>query len=210
MSYRLVIFDFDGTLVDSYPWMLNVMDDLARRYRLPRLEKEELARLRTMEVRQILEEYKIPLWKMFVIGTHLKKLMSSQIDQICLVSGMREVIEALVQQGVQLAVVTSNASENVRLALGPETIPHFFSVMGGVAMFGKKKKFQSLLRQTGIPAAQALSIGDEVRDLKSARAAKIPFGAVTWGYTDLSMLQAHAPEEVFDSPEQILEAVSRG
>jgi phosphoglycolate phosphatase len=82
----------------------------------------------------------------------------------------------------------------------------FDFIESGVSMFGKKSKFQKILKKSGIPASQVLSVGDEVRDLRSAHAAKIPFGAVTWGYTDQRTLQAHAPDVLFSHPDQILEA----
>lgn len=207
MKYNLVIFDFDGTLADLFPWFLTVFEDLAKRYKLPRLENADLENLRTFDVHQILKEYHIPLWKVVIIGNHLKKLMTSQISKICLVSGMEAVIERLAKEGVKLAVVTSNAEQNVRQVLGSRNLAYFAAIESGVSIFGKKNKFQKILKKTGIPASQALSIGDEVRDLKSSRAAKIPFGAVTWGYTDLATLQAHSPEEVFTQPDQILDAV---
>ena len=206
MKYRLVIFDFDGTVADSYPWFLSIIEDLARRYRLPHLEQADLERLRSLDARQILKEYHIPLWKVVLIGNHLKKLMASQIDNIRLVSGMQTVIETLGREGVKLALVTSNAEANVRRVLGPRNLALFDFIESGVSMFGKKSKFQKILKKSGIPASQALSVGDEVRDLKSAQAAKIPFGAVTWGYTDQRTLQAHAPDALFSHPDQILEA----
>ena len=134
--------------------------------------------------------------------------MDSQIDQIGLVSGMQAVIETLVEQNIKLAVVTSNAEKNVRRVLGPQTAAHFEVIESGVSFFGKKKKFEKILKKTGVHASNALSIGDEVRDLKSSRAAQISFGAVAWGYTDLKILQSHSPDEVFNHPHQILEAVS--
>jgi phosphoglycolate phosphatase len=208
MKYKLVIFDFDGTLADSYPWFLTVFEDLAKRYKLPRLEQADLENLRTFDIHQILKEYHIPLWKVVIIGNHLKKLMTSQIGKINLVGGMEPVIERLGEEGVRLAVVTSNAEKNVRHVLGSRNLAYFDIIESGVSIFGKKSKFQKILKKTGIPASQALSIGDEVRDLKSSRAAKIPFGAVTWGYTNLITLQAHSPEEMFTQPDQILEAVN--
>jgi len=207
MKYQLVIFDFDGTLADSYPWFLSVFQDLAQRYRLPRMGPTDLEKLRSFDVRQILKEYHIPLWKGILIGNHLKKLMTSQIGEIRLVTGMQSVIERLGTAGVKLAVVTSNAEKNVRYVLGPGCLAYIDWIESGVSLFGKERKFQQILRKTGIPAGRTLSIGDEVRDLHSSRAANIPFGAVTWGYTDRQILQAHAPEALFEHPEQILEAV---
>ena len=45
--YRLVIFDFDGTLADSFPWVLRAMDDVADRFKFRRVREGELEELRT-------------------------------------------------------------------------------------------------------------------------------------------------------------------
>lgn len=207
MNYKLVIFDFDGTLADSYTWFLSVYQDLSRRFQLPVIEEAELKRLRTLDVHQIMKEYRIPFWKLLLMGRHLTKLMSSQIDQICLVDGMQPVIDSLGQNGVKMAIITSNAEKNVRRVLGPDNMAHFEFLESGVSMFGKKKKIHKILRQTGIAASDTLSIGDEVRDLKSAHEAQVDFGAVGWGTTDLETLQRHSPKQVFNHPAQILEAL---
>jgi phosphoglycolate phosphatase len=209
MRYDLVIFDFDGTLADSYPWFLSIFEELAHRYHLPDISHEDLEDLRKLDVHQILKEYKIPIWKMILIGNHLKKLMNSQIERVNMVDGMRSVVQELSGQGVKLAIVTSNAERNVRRVLGTETMAYFDAIASEVSMFGKKGKFQAIQKSSGVPASRTLSIGDEIRDLKSSRAAKIPFGAVNWGYTDVSLLLTHAPEEVFYHPGQILETVTQ-
>ena len=46
MTYKLVIFDFDGTLADSFPWALQVMDDVADRYRLRRINRADIDAIR--------------------------------------------------------------------------------------------------------------------------------------------------------------------
>lgn len=207
MNYRLVIFDFDGTLADSYPWFLSVFNDLAERYQLPHLDRAELEELRRRDALQLMKEYKIPLWKVMVIGEHLQKLMTSQIDRVCLVDGMQNVIDTLSQNGVMLAVVSSNAEKNVRQVLGAVNAAKIVDFECGVSLFGKKAKFMKILKRVGAAANEAISIGDEVRDMKSSRQAKIPFGAVAWGYTHLDTLLAYTPDTVFRRPEEILNAV---
>jgi phosphoglycolate phosphatase len=73
----------------------------------------------------------------------------------------------------------------------------------GASLFGKGPKLRAVLRSSGIPAAEAICIGDEIRDLEAAREAGLAFGAVTWGYTQPASLRAHGPEEVFESFEEI-------
>lgn len=204
MNYKLVIFDFDGTLADSFPWFQSVFEELAAKYGLPPMDQGSLEKLRTLDIHQILKEYKIPPWKLLLIGNHLKKLMSEQIDRISMVSGMQSVVDELHARGVKLAIVTSNAGRNVRRVLGPQLMERFDYVESGVSMFGKKGKFQKIIKKAGVLPRETLCIGDEVRDLESSRASQIPFGAVSWGYTDVKTLQRFAPDEVFEHPAQIL------
>jgi len=208
MKYQLVIFDFDGTLADSYPWFLSVYNTLAERFHLPSMQPAELEHLRHLDFSVVMKEKKISPLKAVQMGAYLKKLMSSQIDRIPLAAGMQTVIDAMVNHRIKLAVVSSNEEENVRRVLGPQNAARFIDFECGVSILGKTAKFLSILRKTGIQAGRALSIGDEVRDLKSSRQAGIDFGAATWGYNTVERLQEHKPEMIFTEPLQILEALN--
>jgi phosphoglycolate phosphatase len=204
MRYRLALFDFDGTLADSYPWFLGQLSLLADQYRFRRVEEHEIETLRGKSARQVMEELGVPLWKLPQIARQVRREMAREIDAIGLFPGMDQVLCELARQGVELAVVTSNSRENVRRVLGPE-ISELIRCYGcGAAFFGKRPKLRKVLRASGIPAAEAISIGDEIRDLEAARAEGIAFGAVSWGYTRPEALRAHGPEEVFGEPEEIL------
>ncbi len=208
MKYQLVIFDFDGTLANSYPWFLSVYSTLAERFHLPPMQPAELEHLRHLDFSVVLKEKKISPLKAVQMGVYLKKLMSSQIDRIPLVDGMQTVIDELVKHDLKLAVVSSNEEDNVRRVLGAQNAAQIIAFECGVSFLGKTAKFLSILRKTGIHARQALSIGDEVRDLKSSRQAGIDFGAAAWGYNSFERLQEHQPELIFTSPLQILEALN--
>ncbi len=207
MKYQLVIFDFDGTLADSYPWFLSIYNDLARRFQLPPMDRAELDALRHMDFPLVLKKHRISPIKAIQMGAYLKQLMSSQIDRVQLVDGIQEVIDALAENQVKMAVVSSNDEGNVRRVLGAHNAEHFFAYECGVTILGKAAKFLNILRKSGVKPFQALSIGDELRDLKSSRQAGIAFGAVTWGYTDAERLKAQNPDWIFNHPQQILEAL---
>ena len=207
--FQLVIFDFDGTLADTYPWFLSIFDELAEHYHLPRLEKSALEALRKVDIQNLSREYKISFVKMARIGTHLKQKMASQIEHIPLVDGMQTVIDRLHDMGIKLAVVSSNAEENVRQVLGAHNAAYFDAFECGVSLLGKRVKFEKILRQTGVSPDRALSLGDEVRDLKASRQSGMTFGAVTWGYADAETLQSHEPDALFNHPEEILKLFER-
>jgi phosphoglycolate phosphatase len=208
MRYRLALFDFDGTLADSYPWFLGLMNQLADQYRFRRVEAHEVESLRGKSARQVMEELGVPLWKLPQIARQVRREMTLEIDTIGLFPGMDQILRELAGQGVELAVVTSNSLGNVRRVLGPETAELIRCYACGASIFGKRPKLRAVLRDSGIPAAEAIVIGDEIRDLEAARAEGIAFGAVSWGYTHPEALRAHAPEEMFAGPEEILRKLS--
>jgi phosphoglycolate phosphatase len=208
MKYKLAIFDFDGTLADSFPWFLSVFDRIADRYRFRRIERPEIEAVRGYSARQLVRHLGVPAWKLPLIARHMRRLMAADIAQIALFPGVDRLLRGLVDRGVRLAIVSSNSTANVRRVLGPANaalIEHFGC---GASMFGKRAKLRSVLRRSGVPASAAISIGDELRDLQASRAAGITFGAVSWGYTDPRALRAHAPDEIFANFEDILDRLT--
>lgn len=210
MKYRLVIFDFDGTLADSYPWALSIMHTLADKHGVRRIGEEELHTIRGFDARAFIKHMDVPMWKTVLIGNDLRKMMARDIEQIPLFPGIDDLLPRLTAMNATLAVVSSNSAENVRNVLGPSNTALIRYFECGASAFGKQAKYRKLLSKSGIPAAEAISIGDEIRDLEAARHAGIAFGAVSWGYTRLDALYAHGPDEVFERVEDIAEKLGQG
>jgi phosphoglycolate phosphatase len=203
MRYRLALFDFDGTLADSFSWFLSVVNRLADEHRFRRIEEHEVESLRGQGSRQIVAHFGVPAWKLPRVARAFRHHMAREIGQIRLFPGVDELLRALSSRGIRLAIVTSNSVENVRQVLGPGNAALIHHYECGASLFGKRPKLRAVLKKSGIPAAEALAIGDEIRDLEAARAEGIAFGAVSWGYANPEALRAHNPEEMFASLEEI-------
>jgi phosphoglycolate phosphatase len=205
MRYRLAIFDFDGTLADSFPWFAGVLDGVADRHGFRRVAAHEVEELRGMTSRAILARLGVPLWKVPRIARHMRELAARDAEQIPLFPGVPAMLRGLADAGVTLAVVTSNAEENVRRVLGAESalVRHFRC---GASIFGKGPKLRGVLAESRTPASEAIAIGDEIRDCDAARSVGLAFGAVTWGFTRAEALRALSPDAVFESPGEIAES----
>src|SRR3954447_11094520 len=107
MAYKLVIFDFDGTLADSADWMRRTINQLAERYDFKRIADDEFETLHGRDNRAIVRHLGVPAWKMPLI-----------------------------------AIVTSNAEENVRRILGPENAGLISYYECGASIFDKTAKFR--------------------------------------------------------------------
>jgi phosphoglycolate phosphatase len=203
MRYRLAIFDFDGTLADSFSWFSRVVNDVADRYRFKRIDPHELDLLRTMDARTLVRRQGVARWKIPFIANHLRRRKSKELDQIRLFDGVDDMLARLSDADIALALVSSNSEPNIRAILGADIARRFHYYECGASLFGKAARFGKVLRRSATAASEAICIGDEIRDLDAAHRQGIAFGAVTWGYTAPDALIAHSPAVVFRSVGEI-------
>ncbi|HEY0301761.1 MAG TPA: HAD hydrolase-like protein [Rhizomicrobium sp.] len=199
MPYRLALFDFDGTLADSFPWFTTVVNDVADKYGFRRIAPDEFDSLRGKSAREMMAHLGLRPWKLPFIANDLRKRKARDIDKVQLFAEAAETLKRLSDAGVTLAIVSSNSEQNIRKMLGTETAALVAHYECGASMFGKARRFKAVLRARGRRAHEAICIGDEIRDLDAARTAGIAFGAVTWGYTHGAALRALKPDHVFEA-----------
>jgi phosphoglycolate phosphatase len=208
MPYSLAIFDLDGTLVDSFPWFLRTINDVADRFGFRRVADEDVEGLRHASTREILSRLEVPLWKLPAIARHARRLKGEAAAEISLFAGAEATLHTLAEHGVQLALVTSDNEANARQKLG-ESAALFSHFDCSATVFGKPAKFRRVIRRAGIAPAEVISIGDEVRDIEAARAVGIACGAVSWGYAAPAALEALAPDHMFAQMDEIADVVCR-
>ena len=61
-----------------------------------------------------------------------------------------------------------------------------------------------MIAKNGLKKEETIYIGDEIRDIRSSKAAKIRCAAVTWGHQHRSLLEEHQPYAILETPEDIL------
>ena len=206
MPYSLVIFDLDGTLVDSFPWFLRTINDVADRFGFRRVADGDVEALRHAGTREILARLEVPLWKLPVIARHMRRLKAEHASDIAVFGGVDTMLHRLVGAGLRLALVSSDSETNARVKLGAAAalFSHFDC---SASIFDKSAKFRRVLRRAGAAPARTIAIGDEIRDIEAARAAGIACGAVTWGYAAPGALQALRPDLVFERMDDIAHAL---
>ena len=205
LKYRLAIFDSDGTLADTLPWMRSVFNELADEHGFRRVAPDEYDRFRDLHGRVLLRELGLPLWKLPRVVNSMRRRMAEHRGQLLPFPGIAQALRRLAAGGVQLAIVSSNSRENVERVLGPENaalIAHFDC---GVSMFGKAGRLRQALRRCAVAAPAAIYIGDEIRDAEAAAKAGVAFGAVTWGQHSMEVLRRHQPAQIFTSAEEMAE-----
>lgn len=203
MKYKFIIFDFDGTLADSFPFFLETLDTLADTHGFRRIDKSRLETFRGYDAKQMMQLVGLPFWKIPGVAMHFKSLMAENIHRIPLFNGVGTMLRQLSEHGMKMAIVTSNSPENVHAVLGPDNASLIDYFECGVSLFGKRSKLRRLLAESGVRRDDVLCVGDEVRDIEAAHAERLAFGAVAWGYTRIDTLRARSPAMVFSSVDEL-------
>ena len=211
IKYPVVLFDLDGTVVDSGPIILASMRHATREVLGSEHSDEELMRA--------------------VGGPSLEAQFGvfgpDQVDELVCVyrahneplhdtleafAGMEDVLVRLRAEGRRLGVVTAKRRSAVELAFASVPLGHLFeTVVGGDETEKHKPDPEPLLlaaERMGVDPSQAAYVGDSPFDVGAAKAAGMYAIAVTWGRIhDRSRLERAEPDAIVDSPEELLEHV---
>jgi phosphoglycolate phosphatase len=202
--YDLVIFDFDGTLADSLTWFRGALGEVVDKHGLDPICEEKAEALRGLTPKAIMDELAIPAWKIPFIAADVRARAAENVHQIHLFDGIRDMIGALSDQGVSLAVVSSNGETAVKAVLGDTLAARFDQFACGAALFGKAGIFRKVIKRAGTTPERTLCVGDEVRDIDAAREAGCAAGAVYWGFATPDILHAQSPDYCYSAPSDIL------
>src|SRR5262249_27583081 len=119
MKYRLAIFDFDGTLADSFPFFIRVFNQLAEQHGFNAIDPDLASTYRGYDARQMMEHIGMPAWKLPLVAKSFISLMRQNTASISLFEHTDDMLLHLANKGVTLAIVSSNSYENISLILGP-------------------------------------------------------------------------------------------
>jgi len=203
MTYHLAIFDFDGTLADSFPFFLSVFNTLADQHGFKRIDTARAGQFRHYSVRKTMAHVGLPAWKLPLVSRSFMALMKENAHTIPLFDGIPDALRHLAAGGVRLAVVSSNSEHNVRQVLGPELAGLIGQFDCGMSVFGKASRIRAVVNACGVAAGAAIYIGDQGTDAEASRKAGVAFGAVHWGYATIEALREVGCQQEFVTPHDL-------
>jgi phosphoglycolate phosphatase len=209
MARPFAIFDFDGTVADSFAESLLSYNRVAPRLRLRPARDAEVPSLRKMSAGQLLQTLGIPMWKLPRLMIAVRADLHDHFHSVAPFPGVADALDDLVRAGCHLAIVTSNSAENVRNFLIRHGIDSFETVVAGASIFGKGTRLKRLLKSARAAGSPSVYVGDTVPDIRAARDAGVAAVAVTWGFNDKQPLAAENPDAIAESTPELAPAILR-
>ncbi len=198
------IFDFDGTLADSFSLVCDIVMQEASILKCKQLEAHEIALLSNMEAKQVLSYLRIPIWRRMTFIRKLRQLTAQRIHDMRLFSEWPLILKQLVKKKHQLGIISSNSHQTVTAVLNQYNIAHLFSFIDcDNTLSSKKRCLSKAIRQQKLNPKETYYIGDEVRDIQAAQSNNIHAVAVTWGFNTAAKLKQYHPLQLMTNFEQL-------
>jgi phosphoglycolate phosphatase len=218
MTASTIVFDLDGTLIDTAPDLIDTLNVVFAREGLPPVPYETARNLigggaRMMIARGIEAEGRVDdpaeierLFRDFIL--HYSEHIADRSRPF---PGLSDALDELAAGGSRFAVCTNKLESLSVLLLRQLGLEHRFAVICGQDTFGVQKPDPEVLRRTIVAAGgtlrNAIMIGDSLTDIRTARAAGVPVIAVDFGYTDRPVSE-FGPDRIISRFAQLPAAVT--
>lgn len=204
---KSVLFDFDGTIVDTIGAALDIYNKMADQKGYKKIKSSEVPAYKKMGVRKISQELNVPFSSIPSLAAKLRKQIYLHMRELRPVDGLKEALLDLYERGTFMGIVTSNSKKNVKRFLKANDLEVFQFIHCDKSIWGKARVLKKVFKKYKIAPHEACYIGDEVRDFEASAEVEIPFNAVTWGLQDRELFVKHGQEIFLDHPSEIAELV---
>ena len=201
---KLLIFDFDGTVADTFNVGFEILNAVAPEFGFRSLKEDEIETARDMRLTNLIKFLGIRPTKMHKIARRAAEELSVRMHKVQPMAGVMPVIRELQARGFRLGILTSNSPENVGLFLKNHDFHVFDFVRSSSKLTGKAREIKNIRKILRVPRHEILLVGDECRDVEAAHKAGVAIAAVAGGYNSRRALESTKPHFLLERPEDLL------
>ncbi|WP_433073838.1 HAD-IA family hydrolase [Dactylosporangium sp. CA-052675] len=202
---RAVVFDLDGVLVDSTEVMREA-------FTVAYAEVVGPGPAPFAEYNKHLGRYFPDIMRIMGLPLAMQEPFVREsyrlAHRVPLFDGVEEMVQELRERGLGTAIATGKSGERARSLLEQLGVLHLFDHVIGSDEVANPKPAPDIvlhaLALLGVPAANAVMVGDAVTDISSARGANVAAIAALWGESDEAELLAAEPDAVLYKPKDLL------
>jgi HAD superfamily hydrolase (TIGR01549 family) len=206
-----IIFDFDGTIADTFDVGIEVINRLTGLYDSPEMGPKEIKIFRDLGVREAMRAMKkngMSWVKLLKVGRRIQKELNKEMGRIKVFTGVEKVIRKLKVDGYILGILSTNTKKNINDFLRMNRLDKMFDYVekSGIIL-GKTRRLKRIMKRRGLDPGDVIYIGDEVKDIVSCKKLGIKIIVVTWGWNAEKRLMGYKPDWIVKKPEDILYAI---
>ncbi|HRK57968.1 MAG TPA: HAD-IA family hydrolase [Burkholderiaceae bacterium] len=207
--FDLIVFDWDGTLMDSTAAIARSIQSAAADLRLPVPSLAQARHVIGMGLADALA-YAVPGLRpeqAQAFAARYRHHYAGYETQLVLYEGARELLDAISQAQVPLAVATGKSAAGLaRVLSATDLAPYFLATRCADQTHPKPHPamLNELMAELGSTPERTLMIGDTTHDIQMAQAAGVAVVALTQGAHHEAQLKALQPDALFDSLSQVL------
>ncbi len=205
-----IIFDMDGTLVDSADFIIECATEMLKEMKLPPCEIEDLKFMVGPPISHtFLNEFKIPKERLDeALAIYKKRYESKAKTPDFLFPNIEQMLTFLKNAGKKLVVATSKREVSARVDLKNLGIDTYFDYIAGldeaVGRNSKAKVILHAMEQLNIDPEDAVMVGDRYFDAEGATEAGIPCIGVLYGYGDRDELLDAKAKVILKKPKDVV------
>ncbi|MGM0365847.1 MAG: HAD-IA family hydrolase [Actinomycetota bacterium] len=204
-----IIFDFDGTLVDSSYAVDKLLQHFKQKYNKTDMDIEQFRKIKTMPLGQRIKKMGVPLYMLPAISLEAKRIYSFHIGRVKIMEGIPELLSRLDKLGLELRILSSNSVRNISHFLEINDINCFSGIYSASNMLKKDKAIIKLAKKEKLAKESLLYIGDELHDITACKRIQIKVAAVTWGLDSIDLLKSGEPDCICCSPMDIYDFICK-
>ncbi|WP_126147308.1 HAD-IA family hydrolase [Synechococcus elongatus] len=209
-TLQAIIFDFDGTLVDSLPTVVAIANAHAPDFGYDPIDERDYAQLRQWSSRTIVRRAGLSPWQQARLLQRVQRQLGDCLPALQLFPGVADLLAQLRSRSLCLGILSSNSRQNIEAFLQRQGLRSLFSVIqAGTPILSKRRALSQLVAREGWQPAAVMYVGDETRDVEAARQVGLIAVAVTWGFNDRQSLVAACPDWLLETPSDLLQAVTQ-
>ena len=202
-NFTTLIFDFDGTLGDTFTSQFEILKQVAKEEKIDFDQNQDPENHKRLSIKEIIKEYKIGPIQLSRMIKKSQKELNKVFEEIDFFPDLEEVLRFLAKD-YKLGILSSNSKENVEKFLYLKNMEIFDFIYTGQNLFGKDKIFKRLIKEENLDKDSILYFGDEVRDIEACQKLDIKVAAVIWGFDHQEILEKAKPNYLISQPKEIL------
>jgi len=200
VKYRYLIFDFNGTLIDSSEIMHDIVDDLITKSRFTGITSKDVENRRSLP---LVKKIKVLIFTARYLRRFFQLYDKKDVSKIKFADGVKSMLIFFNERGYSYSILSSNSADMIKDFFELHQIP-VDSIYKSNVLYGKRKAIKSFIKEKGCKASDILYVGDEKRDVAACNKCGVDTVFVNWGIGTSEDIARYNVKAVVQTPGELI------